>query len=317
MHTGGNHAGEGSSVAPLSLPLALPLAKTGLDRAAHLRADSAELDALWSRAKIAHFNGEKFLTNENGLTFLPPDQLLDGERYFLGLDHAGEPYFLFHSPTLCGPEESYRLLREANLGELQIAIAVHAQSLALWHKRHPHCSVCGKLTAPKLGGSVRRCPDCETEHYPRTDPAIIVLIRDTNDRILLGRQQVWPEHRFSTFAGFVEPGEAFEAAVIREVKEEANVHVHSIEYVGSQPWPFPASMMIAFTAVISDPANAKPDGEEIVDIKWLDRDSIYEELSKEALLLPPPLSVARAMIEAWYAADGKNRPALSSAESWR
>lgn len=328
MHTGGERrdssgglareeVGPSHTVAPLSLPLALPLAKTGLDRAAHYRSNAAELEALWSKAKIAHFNGEKFLTDESGLIFLPSDHLIDGERYFLGLDLEQQPYFLFHSPTLFGPEESYRLLREANLDELQIALAVHAQSLALWHKRHPHCSVCGKLTSPQLGGSVRRCPDCETEHYPRTDPAIIVLIRDSRDRILLGRQQVWPEHRFSTFAGFVEPGEAFEAAVIREVKEEANVQVHTIEYVGSQPWPFPASMMIAFTAVISDPENAQADGEEIVDIKWLDRDSIYEELSQEALLLPPPLSVARAMIEAWYAADGKVRPALSSAESWR
>jgi NAD+ diphosphatase len=128
---------------------------------------------------------------------------------------------------------------------------------------------------------------------------------------------VWPEHRFSTFAGFVEPGESFEAAVIREVHEEANLHVHSIEYVGSQPWPFPASLMIAFTAIIEDPQNAKPDGQEIVDIKWLDRNSIFEELKQEALLLPPPLSVARAMIEAWYAADGKERPALKSAETWR
>ena len=208
-------------------------------------------------------------------------------------------------------------MREADLDELQIGIAVHGQSLALWHKRHPRCSTCGAQTRPELGGSVRRCAECETEHYPRTDPAIIVLLRDKNDRILLGRQQVWPEHRFSTFAGFVEPGESFEAAVIREVQEEANVKVHSIEYVGSQPWPFPASLMIAFSAIISDPENAKPDGEEIVDMKWLDRDSIIAGLKSETLLLPPPLSVARAMIEAWYAADGIARPRLDSPESWR
>jgi NAD+ diphosphatase len=115
----------------------------------------------------------------------------------------------------------------------------------------------------------------------------------------------------------VEPGESFEAAVLREVREEAGVHVHSIQYVGSQPWPFPASLMIAFTAIIEDPQNAKPDGEEIVQIKWLDRDSILKELQEQSLLLPPPLSVARAMIEAWYSADGKEREALKSAETWR
>lgn len=304
-------------LAPLALPLQLPLAKSAIDRAAHHRTNESELEKLWLKAKIAHFNGEKFLVDETGLIFLPHTQLIDGERYFLGIDKDGVPYFLFVSPVLFGPEESYKLLREGNLNELQIGVAVHGQSLALWHKRHPKCSMCGADTKPALGGSVRRCPSCEIEHYPRTDPAIIVLIRDEQDRILLGRQQVWPEHRFSTFAGFVEPGEAFEAAVIREVYEEAGVRVDSIEYVGSQPWPFPASLMIAFTAVIKDPENARPDGEEIVDIKWLDRDSIYAELNKQALLLPPPLSVARAMIEAWYAADGKERPTLQSAETWR
>ncbi len=309
-------------VAPLNLPLKLPLAKSAVDRAAHLRTDEAALDALWLKAKIIHFNGEKYLADENGLVFLNPSKLvdgapIDGERYFLGLDSDGVAYFVFNSPLLLAPEESYKLLREANLNELQIGIAVHGQSLALWHKRHPKCSTCGADSRPALAGSVRRCTACETEHYPRTDPAIIVLLRDQDDRILLGRQQVWPEHRFSTFAGFVEPGESFEAAVIREVQEEANAKVHSIEYVGSQPWPFPASLMIAFSAIISDPQNAQPDGEEIVEIKWLDRDSIIEGLKSETLLLPPPLSVARAMIEAWYAADGAQRPRLDSPESWR
>jgi NAD+ diphosphatase len=304
-------------VARLTLPLQLPLAKAGLNRAGHLRSDEVKLAELWSLAKILHFDGEKFLTDESGLAFLPPLQLHSGERYFLGLDEADTPFFLFHSSEKFGSEEHYKLMREANLNELHTGLAVHGQALALWHKRHPHCASCGAETKPALGGAVRRCTQCEIEHYPRTDPAIIVLIRDEADRILLGHQAVWPDHRFSTFAGFVEPGESFEAAVIREVHEEANVHVHSIEYVGSQPWPFPASMMIAFTAVISDPHLAKPDGEEIVDIKWLDRDSIYRELKEQKLLLPPPLSVARAMIEAWYAADRRERPALQSAESWR
>ncbi len=311
---------DGSGPAALSLPLSLPLARSVVDRAAHHRTSQGDLAELWVKAKIAHFNGEKFLTSSTGLRFLSHDELLNqenGERYFLGLDKSGTPYFLFHSPDLLDQDESYKLLREANLDDLQIGIAVHGQSLALWHKRHPRCASCGAETTPTLGGSVRKCSSCEVEHYPRTDPAIIVLLRDSQDRILLGRQQVWPEHRFSTFAGFVEPGESFEAAVIREVAEEAHVKVRNIEYVGSQPWPFPASLMIAFAAIIEDPENAKPDGEEIVDIKWLDRDSILEGLKSETLLLPPPLSVARAMIEAWYAADGRERPRLDSPETWR
>ena len=302
-----------SKIHPLRLPLHLPLALSRVDRAAHLRVDDLALAQMWEKASIIHFNGEKFLTHEDGsLHFLPHTQLVDGERYFLGVDESDNPYFLFHSRMQFGAETNYRNLREATLDELQIGLAVHAQALALWHARHPHCSKCGGETRPALGGSIRKCVVDETEHYPRTDPAIIVLTRDKSDRILLGRQAVWPEHRFSTFAGFVEPGESFESAVVREAKEEANIVVSQIEYVGSQPWPFPASQMIAFAAVIEDPENARPDGEEIVDMKWLSRGSIIEELKNQTLLLPPPLSVARAMIEAWYVADGEVRPSLAS-----
>ena len=212
-------------VAPMNFPLNLPLAKSGLDRAAHMRSDKGQLESLWAKAKIAHFNGEKFLSDEKGLIFLSPEELAGGERYFLGIDDAGTPYFLFHSEVHLAPEENYHLLREANLNDLQIGIAVHGQSLALWHKRHPKCSMCGADTQSSLGGAVRKCQSCDIEHYPRTDPAIIVLTRDRHDRILLGRQEVWPEHRFSTFAGFVEPGEAFEAAVVREVKEEVGLDI--------------------------------------------------------------------------------------------
>lgn len=306
---------------PLNLPLSLPLARGGIDRAAHLRSDDLALGELWERASAIHFDGEKFLMDSEGklayLSALQKEKLPREERYFLGVDEKSHPYFLYHSPGKMGDEESYKTLRESHLDDLQIGLAVHAQALALWHTRHPKCSLCGADTQPALGGSTRRCVVDATEHYPRTDPAIIVLTRDSTDRILLGRQAVWPEHRFSTFAGFVEPGESFEAAVHREVKEEANLVVTSVDYVGSQPWPFPASLMIAFTATIEDPENARPDGDEIVDIKWLSRDSIIEELKNETLLLPPPMSVARAMIEAWYVADGKNRPPLTGEGVWR
>jgi NAD+ diphosphatase len=136
---------------------------------------------------------------------------------------------------------------------------------------------------------------------------------------LLGHQKVWPEHRFSTFAGFVETGESFEQCVSREVAEEAGVLVSDVKYLGSQPWPFPASLMIAFEATIVDPENARPDGEEIEEIRWFDRDSIIEEIQAGELLLPPKISVARAMIESWYnlvpLADGSARPTFESIES--
>jgi len=308
--------------------LNLPLARGVVDRAEHLRKDPESLEALWERAKIIHTDGEKFLMDDSGaaLAYLKNFEAPDnGEEIFLGLD-SGEPYFLFHSPQIEGKAESYKTLREmgSSLDDLQIGLAVHAQGLVQWHKRHPRCSSCGALTAPALGGSIRQCSQCNTDHYPRTDPAIIVLVKDRNDRILLGRQKVWPEHRFSTFAGFVETGESFEQCVAREVAEEAGVLVTNVEYLGSQPWPFPASLMVAFVATILDPENARPDGEEIEEIRWFDRGSIIEEIQVGELLLPPKISVARAMIEAWYhevpEADGSARVSFDSIpmiESWR
>ena len=135
--------------------------------------------------------------------------------------------------------------------------------------------------------------------FPRVDPAIIVLLRDRQDRIILGRQKIWPAKRFSSFAGFVEPGESFEQTVEREVLEEAGVTVSEIRYLTSQPWPFPASLMISFEAVTDTPELVKPDGEEIEAIKVLSREQFEAELISEELLLPPKVSVARKMIEAW------------------
>jgi len=164
-------------------------------------------------------------------------------------------------------------------------------------------------------GAVRKCLTDNSEHYPRTDGAIIVLVKDETDRILLGRQKVWPKNRFSTFAGFVEPGESFENCVIREVEEEAGVKLTQINYLGSQPWPFPASLMIAFEAVTNTPELARPDGEEIEEIRWFSRSDMKQAILNNSLILPLEISVARQMIKAWYgdAADTD----LKGNESWR
>ena len=295
--------------------LNLSLSRSTVDRAAHIRSDDAALEAEWQRAAIIHFNGEGFFTVGNSLSLLEANQVDGvGERIYLG-QQGGNSYFLWCSERNIGPDEGYKTLREisAELTSLEIGLAVHGQAVAQWHHRNPICSTCGGPTLAFLGGSTRRC-DSGHEHYPRTDPAIIVLVKDKTDRILLGRQAIWPEHRFSTFAGFVEAGESFEQCVVREVLEEAGVHVADINYLGSQPWPFPQSLMIAFEATIQDPENARPDGEEIVEIRWFDRNELYASITEGTLLLPPSISVARAMIQEWY---GEDRPPLPGAETWR
>ena len=295
--------------------LNLPLSRSTVDRAAHIRNDSAALETAWQSASIIHFNGTEFFTRQRHLEFLRADQTSGaGERIFLG-ERDGNFYFLWCSEGNLGADEDYKTLREisSELSNLEIGLAVHGQAVAHWHHKHPVCSICALPTTPELGGSIRRCGSGH-EHYPRTDPAIIVLVKDKEDRILLGRQGVWPEHRFSTFAGFVEAGESFEQCVVREVFEEAGVAVTDIHYLGSQPWPFPQSLMIAFEATIQDPENARPDGEEIVEIRWFTRNDLYAAITEGTLLLPPSISVARAMIQAWYGAD---RPPLPGAETWR
>jgi len=296
--------------------LDLPLSRSSLDRAAHLRTDPAALDEMWNRAKIIDLIGDRFRISGGALDFVGSDT--PGERYFLGLDANATPYFVAHRRTEATEfPAGYETLRTIgkSLSDLEIGAAVHALALSQWHAAHTRCAKCGGENRPALGGSVRRCLACESDHYPRTDPAIIVLVKDEQDRILLGRQRVWPAKRFSTFAGFVEPGESFESSVIREVKEECNGDVSSMKYLGSQPWPFPASLMIAYEAQITNPKSVEADGSEIEEILWLDRATIKARIQSGDLLLPPSISVARAMINSWYGANAIQE--LAGPETWR
>jgi NAD+ diphosphatase len=266
--------------------------------------NAVELEKLWQGAKIMVLVGDLMSATDTALDFYSASEITGaGERFFLGQDaQTRMSFFAWHTQEQFVPESDLRSLRQigANLSDIEAGLAVHAVGLAHWHTAHPRCSRCGALTNSDFGGSVRICEVDESQHHPRTDPAVIVLVKDKDDRLLLGHQPLWPEKRFSNFAGFVEPGESFEQCVVREVAEECGVVVEEVKYLGSQPWPFPASIMIAFEAVTSDASTAKADGEEITEIKWFSRAEMKAAVIGGEILLPPRISVSRRMIEHWY-----------------
>ena len=221
------------------------------------------------------------------------------------------------SPLLLGVQDGRALFaadgsgRDGLTGVREIAPALaqdeggllaYAAALLNWHRRHGFCSVCG--TASEIGeaGLLRVCPACGAEHHPRTDPVVIMLVVDEErDRVLLGRQASWPPARYSALAGFVEPGESLEDAVAREVMEESGVEVTGARYVSSQPWPFPSSLMLGFSAsyVRGEPVAA--DG-ELDDARWFSRAELLQAAAERGeFLLPPRLAIARRLIDGWLA----------------
>jgi NAD+ diphosphatase len=197
------------------------------------------------------------------------------------------------------------------LDDTQAGLFTTAVALSLWHSRHEYCARCGAPTLPVNTGWARQCPRCSTEHYPRVDPAVIMAVVDDQDRILLGRQAGWPERRFSTLAGFVEPGESLEAAVRREVREEAGVPIGEVSYLGSQPWPFPSSLMVGFLAHALDD-EVRVDGVEIAQARWWSRGELLADIAAGEVLLPPTVSIARRLIEHWLGS-----PVEDDGGTWR
>ena len=291
--------------AQLDLP-GLALSRAVVDRDAGRRADTDWLAAAWAdpAARVLRLRAGRVAVRGT-----PPRLVLDqrvdvseDRRLFLG-SHDGVAYFagVEDGPDLGDQDAAFLGLREvgALLDDRDAGLVVHAISLANWHATHTHCPRCGAPTRPENGGHTRRCGVDGSEHYPRTDPAVIMLVVDDDDRLLLGRQVSWGEGRFSTLAGFVEPGEALEAAVRREVREEVGIDVDAVAYLGSQPWPFPSSLMLGFTAHARGTEVHRYDG-EIAETRWYTRDAMLADIEEGRLHTSPSISISRRLIEHWY-----------------
>ncbi len=203
-----------------------------------------------------------------------------------------------------GPGVEFQGLRTAapNLPAGEAAIAAQARGLVGWHERHPFCAACGAATRPRNGGASRACAACGAEHFPRTDPVVIVVVA-RGGRALLGRSGRFPGNLYSALAGFMEPGESVEEAVRREVAEEAGIEVGAVRYVFSQPWPFPASLMLGCIAEgLSGEITVDP--KELEDARWFSRAELAGALAgrREVLSVPQPLAIAHHLIRAWLAA---------------
>ena len=278
------------------------LAGAPLDRIGHLRRDEAWLTAARSRGEWIPVWRRKVLVSAETPPrpmFLGLDAVSDrGREWVLLGERAGVPCFAFalggeEPPPSLGRFEDIR-----GLGELlepgDAALLAYARAMLTWHEHHHCCSRCGSPTRSFEAGHARRCEACGAKHFPRVDPAIIVLVAD-GDRCLLGRQPAWPPGRYSTIAGFVEPGESLEEAVAREVAEETGMRVSGVEYHSSQPWPFPSSLMLGFTADAAGGRITLRDS-ELEDARWLRRD----DLAAGEVMLPPRVSIAWRLIEHWF-----------------
>jgi NAD+ diphosphatase len=281
----------------------LALARGTVDRMTHRRTDKDWLAAAWADPRtrvLVVSDGQAPVRPEDELVFVSPRQAPAGTRFLLGQDADGVVYFGVSGDLPPGTRAAS--LREvgALLGDRDAGLLTHAVALANWHDAHTHCPVDGTPTIPDPGGHSTRCPADGTEHFPRTDPAVIMLVTDPDDRCLLARNVAWPGRRVSILAGFVDPGESAEHAVIREVAEETQIKVTNVRYVGSQPWPMPRSLMLGFRAEAPAGQAIVVDREEIAEAHWFSRDELIAAIKAREIALPPPVSIARHIIESWF-----------------
>lgn len=300
-----------------------------LDRAAHFRIDAAwmaerlrdpasRILPVW-RDRCLVLSGER-----------PGPMVLDGAAAagtlevadtaaFLGLDEGGAAWFACdlsrHDEGALppfGPEGRFLDLGQVvtKLSGADSAVLAYARALLHWHRRHRFCGACGSATEARHGGHLRVCvnPDCRTEHFPRTDPVVIMLVTraadgSEEDECLLARQRHWMPGLMSALAGFVEPGETLEEAVRREVREETGQEVERLRYLASQPWPFPSSLMLGFRAMVTSGAPLRIDQEELEEARWFRRGDLAT-IRAQGLRLPFRGTIARALIEGWLTGNG-------------
>lgn len=275
------------------------------DRAAHLReGHDRELRALPARTLLVDGAGRLATDPDSGGLIVAAQGPGDGIEMFLGVA-GGLAYWgqLVAQPDDPDPAREWRSLRSigAGLPPLEAGLATTLVALAQWHHGHTRCPRCGGPTHPVAAGWRRDCEVDRSSHFPRTDPAVIALLLDQEDRALLGRSGRWPVGAYSTLAGFVEPGETAEAAVIREISEEVGLVADRVLYLGSQPWPFPASLMLGYHAHIE--ATAPPpqvDGIEILSAIWVSRTEMALACVAGDIRLPSELSIANRLISRWY-----------------
>ena len=296
------------TVPPAPGSVEIALSRRTHERIGGRRTDAAWLDEVWAdpRTRVLLLSGGRFpvIQHPDGavsVAWRSPDPASDGLRLLLG-EQGGTVHVavaIDDEPDDPGAEQ-WQTLRELG-GRLRAAdagLVVHAVALAEWHRAHRFCPRCGSELRVAEGGHLLQCTGCGRSQFPRTDPAVIMLVTD-GDRALLGRQAAWPPGRYSTLAGFVEPGESLEDAVRREVMEEVGVEIGEVSYVGNQPWPFPASLMVGFFAHAETTA-IDVDGEEIEAARWFTRDEIDALAREGTVVLPGGFSISRALVEAWY-----------------
>lgn len=323
------------------------LSRTAINRNHRMRA--AGIDAVWQTGRAHAVVGHRgsMLVARGGLHLLRQDQVpADALLFYLGTDAEGhhfigaalldegrsaldgslsdeqardaESWLTDPIGGIHATEPVWTPLRDLGeeLNDRDVALATSLIALGNWHMTHTHSPRNGQPTEPVQSGWVRREPEIGSEHFPRTDPAVIMAVVHTDphgeEHLLLGSNAMWPEDRFSLLAGFVEPGETLESAVIREVQEEAGISVGAPRYLGSQPWPFPASLMLGFTAE-AETMSTTADDEEITDLRWFTRSELRAAMEARQVTVPTTVSIAGQILHGWLDEDNASEGAEPTA----